>query len=202
MPKVIQVTFGIVADVFFVSQDDRGGWGLADDAERAFREFVATRTPALMRTAYLLAGNQHDAEDLLQAALTRSAARLRKIRILDLEAYVRRAMYHQQVDRWRLRFRRRETPTDPQTDVLDTTVPDASARTELRLLVRDTLRRLPPKQRAVVVLRYYEDLAEGDIAVQLGWSVGTVRSQIHKALTRLRSVAPDLELNTVTSKDT
>jgi RNA polymerase sigma-70 factor (sigma-E family) len=172
---------------------------LEDGAERLFREFVAARTPALMRTAYLLTGNQHDAEDLLQSALTKSAARLRSIRILDLEAYVRRAMYHQQVDRWRVRFRRRETPTDPQADLLDTAVADSSASTETRLLVRETLRRLPAKQRAVVVLRYFEDLPEGEIAALLGWSVGTVRSQTHKAMTRLRTLAPELAARTAVS---
>ncbi|MET0423709.1 MAG: SigE family RNA polymerase sigma factor [Actinoplanes sp.] len=163
-----------------------------NEAEQAFREFVATRTPALMRTAYLLTGNQHDAEDLLQSALTKSAMRLRAIRIIDLEAYVRRAMYHQQVDRWRLRFRRRETLTDPQGSALDTAIADSSGRTATKLLVRDALRRLPPKQRTVVVLRYFEDLTESEIAAQCGWAVGTVRSQMHKAMTKLRALAPEL----------
>jgi DNA-directed RNA polymerase specialized sigma24 family protein len=84
------------------------------DAEdrRRFREFVAARTPALMRVAYLLTGNQHDAEDLLQTALTRTAARLRSIRHDDPEGYVRRVMYHEQISWWR----RRETPTHPSFD--------------------------------------------------------------------------------------
>jgi len=172
---------------------------LDDGAEQAFRDFVATRTPALMRTAYLLAGNQHDAEDLLQSALTKSAARLRSIQILDLEAYVRRAMYHQQIDRWRLRFRSRETPTDPQAGLLDTVIEDGSAVTDMRLAVRDTLRRLPAKQRAVIVLRYFEDLPEGDIAVLLGWSVGTVRSQMFKAMAKLRLLAPGLAIHAAAS---
>ncbi|MBM2615028.1 SigE family RNA polymerase sigma factor [Actinoplanes sp. LDG1-06] len=163
-----------------------------NEAEQQFRQFVAARTPALMRTAYLLTGNQHDAEDLLQSALTRSAMRLRTIHITDLEAYVRRAMYHHQVDFWRLRFRRRETLADPHGGLLDTSIADSSARTATKLLVRDALQRLTAKQRAVVVLRYFEDLPEREIAGQLGWSVGTVRSTMHKAMTRLRSFAPDL----------
>jgi RNA polymerase sigma-70 factor (sigma-E family) len=194
MPGVKWITIGIAAVGCAVSLEGQGGKDLDDAAEQAFREFVATRTPALMRTAYLLAGNQHDAEDLFQSALTKSAMRLRSIRILDLEAYVRRAMYHQQVDRWRVRFRRRETPTDPRAVLLDTVIADSSADTELRLVVRETLRLLPAKQRAIVVLRYYEDLPEAEIAVMLGWSVGTVRSQMHKAMTKLRTLAPGLAI--------
>ncbi|BCJ49628.1 RNA polymerase sigma-E factor [Actinoplanes sp. NBRC 14428] len=161
-------------------------------AEQHFREFVATRTPALMRTAYLLTGNQHDAEDLLQGALTGLAMRLRSIDVLDLEAYVRRAMYHRQVDRWRVRLGRRETPTDPRAVQLDAVVGDSSGRIATKLLVQDGLRRLTAKQRAVVVLRYYEDLPEAEIAAQLGWSVGTVRSTIHRSMAKLRSLVPDL----------
>ena len=155
--------------------------------ERAsFEEFVAARSGALGRIAYLLTGNRHDAEDLLQSALAHSAVRWN--RLDDAEAYVRRVLYTQSVSRWRaLRRRPSELLTDqpPQTAAAE---PDREARMVLDL----ALRRLTPKQRAVLVLRFYEDRSESHTAEVLGCSVGTVKSQTRHALMRLRALNPQL----------
>ncbi|MEV5339972.1 SigE family RNA polymerase sigma factor [Streptomyces sp. NPDC052676] len=155
-----------------------------------FREFVANRSSALLRTAVLLSGgDRHAAEDLLQNALIKAAGRWRRIE--EPEAYVRQVLYRQQVSRWRLKWPRREVsvaaPPDPGAGV-----GDSSAAAELRLVMRDALVRLTARQRTVLVLRYYEDLPEGEVARILGCSVGTVRSTTHRALARLRVLAPEL----------
>jgi len=157
-------------------------------AEQQFREFVVTRSPALMRLAYLLAGgDQHAAEDLLQIALAKTAARW--LRVDNPETYVRRILYHQQVDSWRLRRRRPEIqvaePPDAGHD-------DDTHTVDLRLVLRSALARITPRQRAVLVLRFFEDLPEAEVAQILGCSVGTVRSTTHRSLARLRAVAPEL----------
>ena len=150
---------------------------------REFGEFVAARSGALIGLAYVLTADQHAAEDLLQTALTRAAARWGRIHSAP-EAYVRQIMYREQISSWRRRARRRETamaePPD-QAVVADT-------GTESRLIVREALRALPAGKRAVLVLRYLEDLPEAQVADILGISVGTVRSQTSKAITQLRSV--------------
>ncbi|GIH20591.1 SigE family RNA polymerase sigma factor [Rugosimonospora africana] len=159
------------------------------EERQKFREFVAARTPALMRTAYLLAGNQHDAEDLLQNALTRTAARFSSIRHTDPEAYVRRVMYREQISWWRRFTRRRESPTHPMPD---RPAADPSTGTDLRVVVGEALRQLTPRQRTVLVLRYFEDLPEQQVAELMNCSVGTVRSQTARAMARFRAVAPEL----------
>ncbi|MER5420730.1 SigE family RNA polymerase sigma factor [Streptosporangium roseum] len=153
--------------------------------ERRFREFVSARSPALMRLAYLLTGgDQHAAEDLLQTALARTVARWRSVEAP--EAYVRQAMYRQQVSWWR---RRRETVVaEPPGRALA----DGTHGTDLRIDMRRALARLTARQRAVLVLRYYEDLPEAEVAGILGCSVGTVRSTAHRSLARLRELAPEL----------
>ncbi len=158
-------------------------------AERSFREFVAARTPSLWRTAYALTGHQQAAEDLLQRALTKTAARWRWVRA-NPEAYVRRAMYHEQVSCWRRRGRLDERPTGLLPD--RATPGDSAEETGVRLTVRDALLQLAPRQRAVLVLRYLEDQPEAAVAEILGCSVGTVRSQTSRALARLRQLSPEL----------
>jgi RNA polymerase sigma-70 factor (sigma-E family) len=165
-----------------------GGDVDADD-ERRFRDFVTARTPTLMRIAYLLAGNQHDAQDLLQSALTRAAARYRWIRHDDPEAYVRRVLYREQISRWRRHSRRREVSTDPIPDQI---AHDGTGGVDLRLSVRRALLALTPRQRAVLVLRYFEDRPEAEVADLLGCSIGTVRSQVAKAMSKFRAIAPEL----------
>lgn len=158
-------------------------------AEQEFRDFVAARSPALMRLAYVLAGGDHHAaEDLLQASLTKIAARWRNVD--HPEAYVRRVMYRQQVNSWRLRWRHRETNVaDPPDEMRE----DGTSAVDVRLVMRRALARLTPRQRAVLVLRYFEDLPEGEVAELLGCSVGTVRSTNHRSLARLRALAPELD---------
>lgn len=157
--------------------------------ERQFREFVDTRSAALMRLAYLLAGgDQHAAEDLLQAALARTAARWSGID--NPEPYVRRTMYRQQISIWRRTRRRRETQVAAPPD---TAGHDAMPAVDLKLTVRGALARLTPRQRAVLVLRFFEDLPEAEVARILGCGVGTVRSTTHRSLARLRELAPELD---------
>ncbi|NKZ05544.1 SigE family RNA polymerase sigma factor [Actinomadura latina] len=157
-------------------------------SERHFREFVETRSVALMRLAYLLAGgDQHAAEDLLQSALAKTAARWSSVD--NPEPYVRRTMYRQQVSTWRRAGRRRETRVAALPDEAGL---DATSAVDLKLTVRNALARLTAKQRAVLVLRFFEDLPEAEVARILGCSVGTVRSTTHRSLARLRQLAPEL----------
>ncbi|MGW6475660.1 SigE family RNA polymerase sigma factor [Streptomyces nigra] len=160
------------------------------EAEDGFREFVASRSSALLKTAVLLSGgDRHAAEDLLQNALIKAAGRWQ--RIDEPEAYVRQILYRQQISRWRLKWRRRElTVAEPPEH--GSGPDDTSAAAELRLLMRGALARLTPRQRTVLVLRYFEDLPEADVARILGCSVGTVRSTTHRSLARLRALAPEL----------
>ncbi|GAT69067.1 SigE family RNA polymerase sigma factor [Planomonospora sp. ID91781] len=159
--------------------------------EAGFREFVVARSGALFRTAYLLTGDRHAAEDLVQSALAKTAARWRGLRDpAAVEGYVRRAMYHEQVSWWRRRSRITEVSTEQPPD----RVRDGHAETaDLRLVMRTALARLTPRQRTVLVLRYFEDLSETEIARLLGIGVGSVRSQIHRSLERLRKAAPELD---------
>jgi RNA polymerase sigma-70 factor (sigma-E family) len=160
------------------------------EAEREqFRQFVAESSGRLIRVATALTGDRHAAEDLLQGALTRTAARWRRLDG-DAEAYVRRAMYHAQVNIWRRRQRLRETPTAHVPERPDQR--DEIGATDRRLALRQALMRLGPRQRAVLVARFYEDLSEQETAALLGCSPGTVRSQLHRALARLRQIAPEL----------
>ncbi|SCG48963.1 SigE family RNA polymerase sigma factor [Micromonospora coxensis] len=154
----------------------------------SFHEFVVQRSAALSRTAYLLTGDHQHAEDLLQSALARSYRHWRRIRDGDPEAYVRRVMYHQQVSWWR----RRRVTERLEAEPTERARTDHSDGTALRLSVAAALRRLTPRQRAVVVLRYYEDLTEAQVAEVLGCSVGTVKRHGHDAVVRLREIAPDL----------
>jgi RNA polymerase sigma-70 factor (sigma-E family) len=150
---------------------------------REFGEFAAARSGALMGLAYVLTANQHAAEDLLQTALTRAAARWGRIHSAP-EAYVRQIMYREQISSWRRRARRRETTmADPPDQAV---VADTGA--EARVILQEALRALPAGKRAVLALRYLEDLPEAQVASILGCSVGTVRSQTSKAITQLRSV--------------
>ncbi|SDN93043.1 RNA polymerase sigma-70 factor, sigma-E family [Streptomyces sp. cf386] len=158
-------------------------------AQESFREFVANRSSTLLKTAVLLTGgDRHAAEDLLQNALIKAAGRWR--RIDEPEAYVRQILYRQQISRWRLKWPGRElTVAEPPETGAD---PDAAPAAELRLLMRGALARLTDRQRTVLVLRYFEDLPEADVARILGCSVGTVRSTTHRSLARLRALAPEL----------
>ncbi|MBC2901736.1 SigE family RNA polymerase sigma factor [Streptomyces cupreus] len=158
------------------------------EAQAGFREFVENRSSALLRTAVLLSGgDRHAGEDLLQNALIKAAGRWH--RIDEPEAYVRQILYRQQISRWRLKWWRREVSVAEPPDT--GAVYDDSAA-ELRLVMRGALARLTARQRTVLVLRYFEDLPEAEVAAILGCSVGTVRSTTHRSLARLRALAPEL----------
>ncbi|WP_117209879.1 SigE family RNA polymerase sigma factor [Allorhizocola rhizosphaerae] len=159
-------------------------------AEREFREYVAMRQDALFRIALLLTGQREDAEDLLQTALTKLAYRWTKLHLSGSpDAYVRKILYHERISRWRLRRNRGELLTAQPPEVR---ADDPFARSILRLALADALQQLTSKQRAVIVLRFYEDLPEAEIARILGCTVGTVRSQTHRSLARLRVLCPEL----------
>lgn len=154
------------------------------DHQSEFAEFVAARSGSLIRLAYVLTGDQHAAEDLLQTALAKTAGRWRKIRSAP-EAYVRRVMYHEQVSRWRSPRWGREHTAATLPDRPETERPD---EIETRVTMQQALLALPARKRAVLVLRYYEDLSESEVAKIMGCSIGTVRSQTHQAVTRLREL--------------
>ncbi len=145
-----------------------------------FDEWVGARTPALVRTAYLLTGDWQRAEDLLQTTLLRCYGRWE--RIDDHEAYVRRTLVVTYAG-----WRRRRWVGEVPGDVPDRAAPgDDAAGVDARTDVLRLLAALPARQRAVVVLRYYEERSEAEIAALLGISPGTVKSTAAKALDRLR----------------
>ncbi len=157
---------------------------VADQRAPTFEEFVAARGRDLWRSAWLLTGDAHKAEDLVQTALVKCWLRWSSIAKDDaVEAYVRRALVTTYTDWWRRRWTG-EVPTDVLPD--PGTLADGAMVDERRdLLV--ALATLPRGQRAVLVLRYFDDLTEAQTAEALGISVGTVKSQAHRALTTLRS---------------
>jgi RNA polymerase sigma-70 factor (sigma-E family) len=148
-----------------------------------FDEFVQARSGALARTAYLLTGDTHLAEDLVQVALLATATHWHKISTSP-EAYARKAMYHQNISWWRKRPHR-ELP-------LEDRLPSPGDDLALRQSLLAALRQLTQKQRTVLVLRYFEDLTEAQTAQTLNISVGAVKSMTRQALNRLRTLAPHL----------
>lgn len=154
-----------------------------------FDDFFRSRAPALLRAAYLLTGDRHLAEDLVQDALARTLRAWPRLRDGQPEAYVRRVMYHLQVSRWR----RRQV-----VEVLPGGVPDrvdceGHARDlAQRLAIRRALMALPARQRAVIVLRFFEDRTEAETAEILGLKVGTVKSHAFRALSALRAILSEL----------
>ncbi|GCD89069.1 SigE family RNA polymerase sigma factor [Nocardioides sp. LS1] len=146
-----------------------------------FEAFVVARRHALLRTAYLLTGDPDDAEDLVQTTLIKVVPRWTRIGDRP-EPYVRKVLARESVNRWRRR-RWREMSTQEIPDVPQHEGPDTADR----LTLLEDLRRLSPRQRAVLVLRYFDDLSEADTAAALGISVGTVKSHTRDALAHLRS---------------
>jgi RNA polymerase sigma-70 factor (sigma-E family) len=147
----------------------------------------------LIRTAYLLTGDQQLAEDLVQTSLERAVRHWSTIRDVGAaEQYVRRTMYRENISLWRKR-RLTELPSQvvPEPRPREQ-VPDPMQQATDRIALRDALRRLGPRQRTILVLRYFEDLTEQQVADALGISVGTVKSTNHKALAHLRTVCGDL----------
>ena len=156
------------------------------DTEADFHDFVVTRSPALLGTAYLLTGDRHRAEDLVQSALAKALRHWSRIRQQGTaEPYVRRIMVNEQRS-W-LRARRvREYPVAELPERADTGG-DPAGISE-RDAVWRALQQLPPRTRAVLVLRYWEDRSEAESAELLGCSVGTVKSLASRGLRRLADV--------------
>lgn len=161
---------------------DGGPWMLTDD----FDGFVVARGRVLLRFAYLLCGNRHLAEDIVQEVLARTHQRWSRIERMEApEAYIRRAVVREYLS-WR---RRRASTEQVVADLPDRAAPgDLADALAERGEIWSLLAGLPRAQRAVLVLRFYNDLGDADIAALLGCSQSTVRAHASRALAKLRSV--------------
>jgi len=160
---------------------------MTSDDEREFGDFVVARSRRLCEFAYLLCGDWHAAEDAVQASLTKLFLAWRRLRDREaVEPYVRKIIVRTIIDHRRLAFFRRESSWSepPESRV----VVDATNATPDRLAVLEALARVPPRQRAVLVLRYWEDLSIDEAAEVLGCSTGTVKSQAARGLQTLREL--------------
>lgn len=159
--------------------------GQVHEQPRGFAEFVAARSAALVRTAWLLTGDESTAQDLVQTALAKTWTRWQRIERQEApEAYVRRVMLTTYLTSRRRRWHG-EVALGAVPDL--PSVSDPFAEADMRSVVAAAMRELPRRQRAVLVLRYFDDLTEPQAARVLGCSVGTVKSQSSKALARLRN---------------
>jgi RNA polymerase sigma-70 factor (sigma-E family) len=165
-------------------RDDDDGGRAGPAAGQAFDEFVTRRYPGLLRTAYLLTGDRGLAEDLVQTALFSTFKRWHTLRDqTDPGAYVRKVMVTTQTS-----WMRRKASGEHVVDVPPDRPGDEGTSTAERLVLWQALGQLPARMRAVVVLRFYEDLTEAETATVLGCSVGTVKSQTSRGLDRLRDL--------------
>jgi RNA polymerase sigma-70 factor (sigma-E family) len=154
--------------------------------EAELNEFVEGRYLALRRTAYLLCGDWHRAEDLVQSTLVKVVLAARRRRVDSLDAYSRQVLLRVFLDENRRLWRKREKSWPEPVEV-----PVAQRDSETRLTLMAALAGLPPRQRAAVVLRYWEDRSVEETAHVLGVSTGTVKSQCSKALAVLRGTLSD-----------
>lgn len=153
----------------------------------SFTAWATACRPRLLRTATFLTGDRGRAEDLVQDALTKVAQHWPRLRDGNPDAYARRILVRDNISWWRRsRFELVSDLPDPGR------TPSGDSGVERRILLLDALARLTERQRAVLVLRYFDDLSEADIAHALGVSTGTVKSTAHLALRRLRELAPEL----------
>lgn len=158
------------------------------DRDTEFAAYMAARQPSLLRTAYLISGDRHTAEDLVQTTLAKLYLSWDKVRDREvLDGYARRILVNEHHSLWRRAWKRREHTSDTLPDRGYDDVPDEG----LQAALWDFVQTLPRKQRAVVVLRYYEDMSEAEIAQVLGISPGTVKSQASRALAALRGRVDD-----------
>jgi RNA polymerase sigma-70 factor (sigma-E family) len=176
---------------FVVPRRESDVHGAADRA--SFEQFVEGSSSRMLSMAMLLTGyNRADAEDLLQTVLERAFRRWRRIcRTGDPGPYVRQMLVNASIDRWRLLRHRPEEPLgsdDGLPHAAGLFGPDQSAAIADQDLLWRALAQLPPGQRAVIVLRYYEDLTEAQTAALLGCSIGSVKTQASRALAKLRRV--------------
>ena len=158
--------------------------------DEEFQSFVTGRWPRLMRTAFLLTGEQHAAEDLVQTTLEQVYVAWRRVGSADEpEAYVRRVMVNAHARKHRRRLREFLAPKDDSGLVRE--VPDTGdriAQADDRGVLLAALAQLPPRQREAVVLRYWEDLTEAQTAEAMGCSVGAVKSNAAKGIAKLRAI--------------
>jgi RNA polymerase sigma-70 factor (sigma-E family) len=148
-----------------------------------FRDYVRARRHALLRSAYLLTGNVADAEDLVQSALAKTYLAWHRIEDrAALDGYVRRAIVNTHISWWRRR-RVEEYPTD---ELPDQAVADHAVNSDLQETLRRAVDRLPGRMRAAIMLRYYDDMTEAEVAEVLGISIGTVKSMVARAVAKLR----------------
>jgi RNA polymerase sigma-70 factor (sigma-E family) len=173
-------------------------WLRSTATRRDFERFVAERTDPLLRTAFLVAGDAAEAEDLVQETLFRVARRWPRVAAMESPgAYARKILLNLALRDSRRRSRRRaELATPPDARALE--LADSRAECDLRTVEAQAeliaaLNSLPARQRAVIVLRYWDDLPESEVAEMLGCSVGTVKSTASRALARLRSARADHE---------
>lgn len=158
----------------------------ATTTDSGFTEFVREHTGSLRHTAYLLVGNDQAADDLLQDALVKTWTNWERIDQQAAWAFTRKVMVNLATDRWR---RKRY---EAITAEIDDRRPDPGAGSgfsaaEDRSFILEQLSQLSPRERAIIVLRYYDDLSEADVAQHVGVTVGTVKSTCSRALARLRS---------------
>lgn len=158
------------------------------DRDAEFSRFVATRSPELLRLAYLLSADASGAEDILQTALVRAYLRWDRI-ATNPEAYVRRIVATTVIDEHRRPFRRRETALAELPDAPAWSEP--YSQVDAKDALRQALRSLPSRQRAAVVLRHWAGMEPAQVAEVLGCSVGTVRSQTARGLAKLRAAHAD-----------
>jgi RNA polymerase sigma-70 factor (sigma-E family) len=168
------------------------------DSDPSFDTYVRARTAALSRVAYLLTGDHHLAKDLVQQTLLRVVGRWARICAAgDPDPYVRRALYHEHISAWRRAGRRPRpagAPAGSPEAWSDLAVSaDPSDAVVANVAMRHALAQLGPRQRAVLVLRYFEDLSEAQTAELLGIRVGTVKSRARDGLARLRTLLPSRE---------
>jgi RNA polymerase sigma-70 factor (sigma-E family) len=168
----------------------RKGEAMRDGSEEEYVDYVTTRIPALRRLAYLLAGDAHRADDLVQQTITTLYVKWRRAQAADhLDAYVRTMLVRTYVDERRLAWARvrlfREAPEPP---------PHSDDGVEDRQVLRAALSQVPRRQQAVLVLRFFYDLSVDEVARMLGCSTGTVKSQTSRGLATLRRLLGEREL--------
>jgi RNA polymerase sigma-70 factor (sigma-E family) len=154
------------------------------EQEREFTDYVTARSAAMGRTAHLLCGDWHRAEDLVQSVCVRLYAVWPRLRARDaVDGYVRKMLVRAYLNERRRPWRREQSTAE----MPEVATSGGYGGVENRMVLLDALAGLPPKQRAVVVLRYWEDYSLDDAAAALGCSVGTVKSQSSRALATLRT---------------
>ena len=169
-----------------------------DVRRAAFDAFVGECSVSLLRTAYLVTGDAGHAEDLVQDCMFKVARRWARVSSMDSpRAYARRILMNQALDDSKRRYRHRAelaamSPGEPPAPARGRSVTSgAGATTEDRLELIRALGSLPPRQRAVLVLRYFDDLTESEVASTLGCSIGTVKSTASRALVKMRDLVPN-----------